>query len=72
MRLERIVRDRGLQEAEAMDMIASQMPAELKRARADWVIENVGSMEDLEREVDRLWDESAGDSAASLSTSNVP
>jgi dephospho-CoA kinase len=27
VRLERIVRDRGLEEAEAMDMIASQMPA---------------------------------------------
>jgi len=34
-RLERIVRGRGLAEAEAMDMIASQMPADLKRARAD-------------------------------------
>ena len=72
LRLERIVRDRGLPEAEAMEMIASQMPADLKRARADWVIENVGSMEDLEREVDRLWEALAGDSAASLSTSNVP
>ena len=72
MRLERIVSDRGLQEAEAMDMIASQMPADLKRARADWVIENTGSLEDLGREVDRLWDELAKDGAPSLSTSNVP
>lgn len=72
IRLERIVRDRGLTESEAMDMIAAQMPADLKRARADWVIENVGSMEDLEREVDRLWDELAKDNAASLSGSNVP
>jgi len=72
MRLERIVRDRGLQEAEAVDMIASQMPADLKRARADWVIENTGSLEDLGREVDRLWDELAKDGAPSLSTSNVP
>jgi dephospho-CoA kinase len=72
VRLERIVRDRGLDESEAMEMIASQMPAELKRARADWVIENSGSVEDLEREVDRLWDTIAHDDAASLSTSNVP
>ncbi len=72
MRLERIVRDRGLQEGDAMDMIASQMPADLKRARADWVIENTGSLEDLEREVDRLWDKLAKDGAPSLSTSNVP
>ncbi len=72
MRLERIVRDRGLQEGDAMDMIASQMPADLKRARADWVIENTGSLKDLEREVDRLWDKLAKDGAPSLSTSNVP
>ncbi len=72
IRLERIVRDRGLEEAEAMEMIASQMPAELKRARADWVIENSGSMVDLEREVDRLWDAITSDDAAPLSTSNAP
>jgi dephospho-CoA kinase len=72
VRLERIVRDRGLQDAEAMDMIASQMPADLKRARADWVIENTGSLEDLGREVGRLWDELAKDGAPSLSTSDIP
>jgi len=38
-----------------MNMIASQMPAELKRARADYCIDNTGSLEDLEREVDALW-----------------
>jgi len=72
VRLERIVRDRGLPEAEAMEMIASQMPADLKRARADWVIENVGTKEDLGHEVDRLWEVLASDNATSLSTSNVP
>jgi dephospho-CoA kinase len=72
VRLERIVRDRGLEEAEAMDMIASQMPAELKRARANWVIENSGSMEDLENEVDRLWEEIEGSDAKSLSASKTP
>lgn len=72
VRLERIVRDRGIEEAEAMDMIASQMPAELKRARADWVIENDGSIEDLEGEVDRLWGDISSDSAKSLSASSAP
>jgi dephospho-CoA kinase len=72
VRLERIVRDRGLEEAEAMDMVASQMPAELKRARANWVIENSGSMDDLEREVDRLWDAIAEDNTPSLSASSTP
>lgn len=55
LRLERLVRTRGLDEADAMNMIVSQMPAELKRARADYVIENNGSLEDLERDVDALW-----------------
>jgi dephospho-CoA kinase len=55
LRLERLVRTRGLDETDAMNMIVSQMPAELKRARADYVIENNGSLEDLERDVDVLW-----------------
>lgn len=65
LRLDRIVRDRGLDEAEAMKMIASQMPADLKRARADYVIENAGTLEELEAEVDRVWEEIAGDKVAS-------
>ena len=55
LRLERLVRDRGLHEAEAMDMIAAQMPAELKRARSDYVIDNTGSLADLARCVDEVW-----------------
>jgi dephospho-CoA kinase len=55
LRLERLVATRGLDETEAMNMIASQMPAELKRARADFVIENDGSLDKLERDVDALW-----------------
>jgi dephospho-CoA kinase len=31
------------------------MPAELKRARADYCIDNSGSLDDLERDVDALW-----------------
>jgi len=55
MRLERLVRERGLHEAEAMKMIAAQMPAELKRARADYVIDNTGAVDDLEARVDEVW-----------------
>lgn len=62
VRLDRIVRDRGVDEAEAMKMIASQMPADLKRARADYVIENAGSLDELEAEVDRVWESIVGDS----------
>jgi dephospho-CoA kinase len=71
VRLDRIVRDRGIDEAEAMEMIASQMPADLKRARADYVIENAGTREQLESEVDRVWQEIAGDSVSSLDTANA-
>jgi dephospho-CoA kinase len=62
VRLDRIVRDRGIEEAEAMKMIAAQMPADLKRARADFVIENAGSLDDLESEVERVWDSIVGNS----------
>jgi dephospho-CoA kinase len=55
LRLERLVLDRGLRETEAMDIIAVQMPAELKRARADIVIDNGGTLTDLERRVGEVW-----------------
>lgn len=55
VRLERLVRDRGLHEAEAMDMIAAQMPAELKRARSDYVVDNAGTRAELERRVEQVW-----------------
>ena len=45
----------GLRETEAMDMIAAQMPAELKRARADFVIDNDGTLTQLERRVQDVW-----------------
>jgi dephospho-CoA kinase len=55
LRLERLVHDRGLREAEAMAMIAAQMPAELKRARVDHVVENAGPREALAARVDEVW-----------------
>ena len=55
LRLERLVVDRGLRETEAMEMIAAQMPAELKRARADYVIDNHGTLTELEERVADLW-----------------
>ena len=53
----RLVRERGLRETEAMDMIVAQMPAELKRARADVVIDNDGTLTSLEQRVADVWDE---------------
>jgi dephospho-CoA kinase len=55
VRLERLVRARGLSESEAMDMIAAQMPAELKRARADILIDNDGSLTQLDQQVAAAW-----------------
>jgi dephospho-CoA kinase len=55
LRLERLVATRNMEATDAMNMIASQMPAELKRARADYVIENSGSLQELERDVNALW-----------------
>jgi dephospho-CoA kinase len=69
LRLERIVRDRGIDEAEAMKMIASQMPADLKRARADYVIENAGTLDELEAEVDKVWRAIAAGGVSSLGAS---
>jgi dephospho-CoA kinase len=63
-RLERLVNERQLPEAEAMKMIAAQMPAELKRARADHVIDNDGTIADLEKRVRAVWSELSADDRA--------
>ena len=55
VRLDRLVKDRGLRETEAMEMIAAQMPAELKRARADFIVDNSGSLTELEEQVAAVW-----------------
>ena len=55
VRLERLTRTRALPETEAMAMIAAQMPAELKRARADYVIDNDGSLHTLTDQVETVW-----------------
>ena len=54
-RRERLMRDRGLAAAEADAMLAAQMPAEQKRARAHYVIENDGTRGELAAQVDALW-----------------
>jgi dephospho-CoA kinase len=52
----RLMRDRGLSAAEADAMIASQMPAVVKRAHADFVVENDADEGTLRRRVDALWE----------------
>lgn len=55
LRRERLVRDRGLDAAEAQAMIDAQMPSRDKRARAAIVLDNDGSREALAAECARLW-----------------
>ena len=62
--------DRGLRETEAMEMIAAQMPAELKRARADFVIDNASTLAEVESRVDEVWAALVQD-AESRSTADV-
>jgi dephospho-CoA kinase len=57
VRLMRLVGDRELAPDEAHRMIAAQMPAQLKRARADVVIENTGSLAELEQRAREVWEE---------------
>lgn len=55
VRLERLVRLRGLAEADARAMMAAQGDPADKRARADVVIENDGSLADLDDRVGAAW-----------------
>jgi len=61
VRLERLVRDRGLSRTEALAMIDAQLPAEDKRARSGYVIENDGTPETLRVRVDEAWEAVARD-----------
>jgi dephospho-CoA kinase len=55
VQMERLVRTRGLSEAEAILRIDAQPPQEDKVARADVVIDNGGNLEDTWRQVVRAW-----------------
>jgi dephospho-CoA kinase len=57
VRLMRLIGERGLAPDEAQRMVTAQMPAELKRARADVVIENTGSLAELEAHATEVWNE---------------
>ncbi len=53
--VERLVRRRGMTEEAARARIAAQASREERRAVADVVIDNSGSLADLKRQVDELW-----------------
>jgi dephospho-CoA kinase len=54
-RVRRLVRDRGLTEADARSRIAAQATDEQRRAIADVVIVNDGTLDDLRAKVDGVW-----------------
>jgi dephospho-CoA kinase len=57
LRIERLVSKRGLSADEARAVAAAQMPAEEKRARADFIIDNDSDIPTLERRAWETWKE---------------
>lgn len=53
--VERVVAQRGMDEADARARIANQIPRDERRALADRVIDNSGDLQSLERQVDDVW-----------------
>lgn len=58
--LRRLRERNGFDEAEARRRMASQLPLAEKRKRADWLIDNSGSLAETEGQVDALWTELSG------------
>jgi dephospho-CoA kinase len=63
VQLDRLVRLRGMDEADARARIAAQATREQRRAAAGIVIENAGDLDDLYRQVDALWEDLAARAA---------
>jgi dephospho-CoA kinase len=57
VQVERLTTQRGMAEDEARRRIASQATREQRLAAADVVIDNAGSLDDLDRRIDEVWTE---------------
>jgi dephospho-CoA kinase len=55
MRLTRLQAERGLTPVEAERMVRAQLPSSEKRARSDFIIDNVGDRATLERKAAEVW-----------------
>lgn len=53
----RMARDRAMPEADTRSRIAAQMPLEAKTRSADVVLDNGGTLQDLEAQIHRLWED---------------
>jgi dephospho-CoA kinase len=54
-RISRLMRDRGMARVDADARVSAQMPAALKRGRADVVVDNAGDRDALVAQVHMLW-----------------
>jgi dephospho-CoA kinase len=64
LQLKRLLRERGMSEEQARARIAAQASLEEKAAVADVIVDNDGPLEELEQQIDRLWDELSGRASA--------
>jgi len=55
--IERLMRQRGMSEASIRARIEAQAPLEDKAAVADFLVDNEGTLDELESQVDRLWND---------------
>jgi len=54
--VDRLVRARGMAPEEARQRVAAQPPQAAKEARADWIIDNSGSLEETRRQLEAAWE----------------
>lgn len=64
--IDRLLRDRAMSEREVRARIAAQAPLEDKAAVADVIVDNEGTLEELEGQVDRLWADLEARAAGSI------
>ena len=55
--IERLMRQRGMSESSIRARIVAQAPLEDKAAVADFLVDNEGTLDELESQVDRLWND---------------
>ncbi len=55
--IERLLRDRGMSEDAIRARMSAQLPMEEKAAVADIIVDNEGTLEEVEGQVDRIWDD---------------
>ena len=53
--VERLMRERGMSEASIRARIDAQAPLEDKAEVADFLVDNEGTLDELEQQIDRLW-----------------